>query len=74
MVPANQDTKRIKLDVSTDSAIPDEISVAVDSGRSSPRSDLSPDDVNDANYLDIEGDSPITSSMPKIFLLTLKFI
>lgn len=34
----------------------------VDSGPSSPHSDNSPDDVAEGNYLDVEGESSITSS------------
>lgn len=55
------ETKKIKTE-QQDAAVSEEPCFNVDSGLSSPHSDNSPDDVNDGNYLDVEGDSPISTS------------
>lgn len=56
------ETKKLKIENPQDSATSEEPCLNVDSGLSSPHSDNSPDDVNDGNYLDVEGDTSVSTS------------
>lgn len=68
-VSAAQEAKRIRAEHPHDdggggggSEDPNATWTHADSGPSSPHSDNSPDDVADGHYLDVEGESSITSS------------
>lgn len=60
-VSAAQEAKKIKIE-NEETATATTSWVNVDSGPGSPHSDNSPDDGIEGNYLDVEGESSITSS------------